>query len=388
MKNTPVYARWKFTAGTPTPDGETLVHNTPAITTSGGVLNADGSVTYSDGSIFYKFAENIDDYDNVTAAYIKTGTVRVVTRSYDSSAEYAPSSTSTGGTGIYQTLADSGSITFELKYAIAGGFALQMNNWQQTNDGTVKFTKVTYSKGTRHTITFDTSDVNDSTYVGEELPATYCVNGTRIGLPLPVPNRDGYIFGGWYTDNTFKTAVTSDTIVTTPLNLKAKWNVVVPVTTRTADFTNNITGIGATATVVSASEYSLVWGTATYGSAWAKFKITLDSGASLASYKTITAEIQGTKGDTGYKPIMVLADTSLGTGQAPTGKQICTSSGTNWNYDGGDTWRTMTFTIDKAKAGALSGEIEFSIFVGCAATGTFGGGGATEWHFRNVKINP
>ena len=46
-----------------------------------------------------------------------------------------------------------------------------------------------------------------------------------VGYKLPAPTRDGYVFGGWYTNpNDETTAVTVDTVVTKNMTVYAKWN--------------------------------------------------------------------------------------------------------------------------------------------------------------------
>ena len=53
--------------------------------------------------------------------------------------------------------------------------------------------------------------------------------GTAVG-PLPTPTRTDYYFAGWYTDNTFTTRVTENTVVTSDTTYIAKWLLNITVT--------------------------------------------------------------------------------------------------------------------------------------------------------------
>ena len=72
-----------------------------------------------------------------------------------------------------------------------------------------------------HTVTFYSND-------GSEVVAQTIAEGEKAAEPQPEPTREGYFFGGWYTDNSaftnkwdFKTDVVTDNIT-----LYAKWGTV------------------------------------------------------------------------------------------------------------------------------------------------------------------
>ena len=67
----------------------------------------------------------------------------------------------------------------------------------------------------KYSITFDSDGGNN--IQGREVYVNNIVGN------LEIPKKQDYIFQGWYTDNTFTTKVTSATIVTSNMNIVAKW---------------------------------------------------------------------------------------------------------------------------------------------------------------------
>ncbi|NMI06828.1 hypothetical protein HF638_22840 [Paenibacillus sp. SZ31] len=66
-----------------------------------------------------------------------------------------------------------------------------------------------------YTVTFDT-------YGGSEATAQTVGYGATISTPIE-PMRDGYVFGGWYSDNTLTNAYDFSAAITGDLTLHAKW---------------------------------------------------------------------------------------------------------------------------------------------------------------------
>ena len=57
---------------------------------------------------------------------------------------------------------------------------------------------------------------------GSHIPSEARYDGQEIG-PLPTPTKDGLTFGGWYTDTTYQTQVTAETLITATTTFYAKW---------------------------------------------------------------------------------------------------------------------------------------------------------------------
>ena len=217
-----VFARWKFTAGDPQVVGETLVIDAPLMMTNqgeggaqsvwNGTVNPDGSVTYTGGAVRYKFPDDVSAYDFFTLEYITEGSnPAVILKQFNTGTDYFPGKLQDGNR--YPTLAASGSLEFFIRGAgTTGGVAMQSNSFS----GTVKFTKVTFTKGIRHTITFDIGYPE-----GESISSIVGVEGTTIGA-LPVPaDREGFVFSGWIDEEDNPVAAT--VVVAGSLALKAKW---------------------------------------------------------------------------------------------------------------------------------------------------------------------
>jgi len=383
-----VFAQWKFQAGTPQVDGETLVHVAPAMTnntgdggtqgTWNGSANTDGSWTYTGGAVRYKFPDDIDAYDFFTLELIASSTTTGaltsnILKQWNTGTDYFPRS---GEGGVFPSIAQNTlfSREFEIRGAgTTGGIAIQTNN---TNSKTIKWTKVTFTKGTRVQITFDTDGAGD-------LAPIRGVIGTTIG-DLPAPEKEGYSFAGWeWTDgDAAPVAVTSATSVTKAMTLKAKWSVAVPVTPITVDFTaaaTNLSTTGGDIVAGSLTATSFTFNkTATYAGGFAKFSVELPEGANLGAYGSVTVTIQAVSGDTGYKNVFLLAGspniTSIGSDPSLTHSLNVGSNAPTFQSG----TQTLTINIDPAKAASKTGTVQFCIYLHATAA---------SWTFSNVTFN-
>jgi uncharacterized repeat protein (TIGR02543 family) len=400
-----VYARWKFTPGTvPSPPySDPLVIDAPQpkqVTggnhgswSAGNTENDDGSFTfasggdYTGGGISFDFPSGIEDYDFVEIEFImNTGTtLQLVTKILSNGDTTTPMS----GGGSYFTTG--GTRTFALK-VIGTGIAFTRNTG---GPGIVKLVKATFTKGTRHTITFASEP-----YTGWVKPAdmTGVVAGVAIGA-LPAPDRVDYNFDGWFDESDPLNHVlytATKEMPATDLDLVAHWTPAVPgLEAIEVDFSASATGLtvsgsGApTISDITAEGFTFTWGTEGYNP-YPKFTVTLPNDVTLANYGTITFVVEGIKGDCGQKPIYVAAGApgTMQSYQPHTASNITTKTDSGNNYTQNTGEATLTFTIDNTRAATLSGTLEFGIYVAAAPDGTQGDGGATQYRFSNFKINP
>jgi hypothetical protein len=228
----PVYAKWTFTAGTATVDGETLVHNAPTMATNqgesgtqqntfSGTANAtDGSVTYSAGAVRYIFPTGYTSYDYVTLEYVHSGSLTGILKQGPTTNDYMPIE----GGNQYPTLSSSGSYKFRVYTTGTNpGISIQRN----AGEGTIKWVNATFSKAVRYTVTFDIGfDEEDDPDVYEEYTSVQVVENTSLGNGLPVPGtRTGWWFLGWFDGENL---VTAATLITKNTALIAKWTDVAP----------------------------------------------------------------------------------------------------------------------------------------------------------------
>jgi len=390
-ENIDVLAKWKFQAGTPEVVDETLVHIAPTMTSNqgdggtqgtwAGSANTDGSWTYTGGAVRYRFPDNIEDYDFFTLELIASSTTSGTIsnngfKQYNTGTDYMPR-TGNQYPNIPQNAISS--YNFEIRGAGSGssrGIAIQTNS---AVSKTIKWTKVTFSKGVRVPITFDTG-------TDETIPSITGVVGTAIGsLPAPAANP-GYTFGGW--TNSEGAAVSDSTLVIAGgMALIAKWNVEVSVTQISVDFTEEtgatITPIGGTVTERTATSFTFSK-TTDYAGGWVKFAVPLADGATLSAYKSVTVTINGSGNDPQYKPVLLLAGTPLPNGRIspdPSASASYCMGTASSDYQSGT--QTKTITINAAKAGSLSGTVEFSIYLHANASSS----SPTVYTFSNVKIN-
>jgi uncharacterized repeat protein (TIGR02543 family) len=371
----------------------------------------DGSFTYSGGAIRTIFADAgvtptptyvLTDYDFVTLEYVQTGGLHVILKQGTTGSNFIPFAPA----NQYPTLGASGSFEFLIKSAgYDSGIAFQIND---STDGTLKFTKLTFTKGTRYAITFNADDSTSTPpYTAPAIQSMQAVGGYAIGtLPSPAA-RAGYTFLQWLNG---ETGVTPATVMpTSALALTAKWEQNVTVTEKVVDFSAvtfttmgapsggtaaSVTGItGLTGTPPRGSSYIFTHGGGYSGNEYQQFaKFKLDLGAvSLHQYTSITFTINGTAGDTNYKAAYILAAKTLAAfNSQPAGDviNITTYKADAYNYSSGS--QTLTLTIDKANAmGAagtgLSGEVEFAIYT---ESNSHSGGTATKYTITNMIFNP
>jgi len=250
----------------------------------------------------------------------------------------------------------------------------------------MKFTRATFTKGERVNITFDLN------YEGApQMPPIIGVKGFDIGdLPYPTGTQQGKLFNGWVYSATGVAVKTTDKI-NGPIALKATWADLVKGSQIDVSFTGNITavGSGATATAIDAGAgYKFTYGSSGYSGSWAKFKITLDTGVSLASYKEVTFKYKSEGGDTAYKPFALLAAASLGTSLPNDPHNEGTGIRINAvNVEGNTTedWVEAAFTIDKSKTYNLKNAIELCIYDHSAADNN---GEKTAWSIKDVSFIP
>ena len=371
-----VYARWKFQAGTPQVVDDTLVHIAPEIqsggsphgTWSGSISEEDGSATYSGGSVRYAFPDDIGDYDFFTLELIARSEAggnmgSNILKQYNTTVDYVPHS----GGNQYPTLTQNTltSFGFEIRGAgNTGGIAIQNNGG---GGRTIKFTKVTFTKGTRVQITFDTDG-------GSPVDSITAVVTTAIGS-LPASQKSGFTFAGWVDES--NVAVTPTTVVAGTMTLTAKWTEAVPVTPITVDFTAaNVTATGGSSSNVTETGFRFTK-TANYRGGWAKFQVTLPEGATLGSYGSVTFTIQGQDGDTSFKEAWLLAGKPL-----PTSFNADPNSLTsiyNIGLSGPTiTGSPQTINIDAAKVTGLTGIVQFCFYIHAEAS---------VWDFSNVTFN-
>jgi len=392
--NITVYAQWRFENGTAQVAGNTLVHIAPALTQSTGTAQGewngsgldatDGSYTYSGGAIRYAFPASVGDYDFFTVSYIATkpanesNPFKVIPKQFDTGDAYKTKA----GVEFVDLNNGTGTLDFIVSQATKNGIAFQFNSYGGNSSvGTIKITKITFTKGVRHTLTFDSDGGNaiSPMTIVETVPFT-----------LPVPIKNGFNFSGWQDNG--GTIITSASTINTDLSLTAQWTAQsAQPQTVTVDFTTaNPTLCGnslndttkPTLTNITSSGYTLTWGNNNgYGGTWVKFNVTLTPGVTLGQYKTVTFTLQAVQGDTNFKDVRVLGDTTLpATSQAaPTNTIITTETSKQFTNGTND----MSFTVNPGST--LTGTIQVCIYIPC------GNGTSPNWtqfNVSNVKFNP
>jgi len=376
-ENTPVtedievFAKWKFVAGTPQVDGETLVHVAPNITSNagdGGVQGSwsgtisDGSANYSSGAVRYMFPVEAADYDYVTLDYVFNGTMGVILKQGTTGTDFIPTSPSGGQ---YPTLSASGSFKFRIFGLAASNYGIAMQRNTGTG-GTIKWVKATFTKGTRYTVSFDLGESPDGTpYDGAD---TY--NPKEVLLDAPIgtltdPVWSGYNFIGWYLNDT-NTLVTSTSTVTSAFEdatLTARWaEPIIGLDPIEVDFTVANPRVGGSSVSLvgtpTASSYTFK---SNYGNGVIKFDVELPDGVSLANYDTIKFNITTT---TTYKTIWVVGATNLTNFANLPGSttNVTTHTSGDQILGSGATDMPLTFTI-ASSASSLTGTIQLAVVV-------------------------
>jgi len=403
-----VYAQWGFNQ-TKAVIGDTMVVYGPELEsgsgnhgTFDGSINDDKSMTWKSGGVRWKFPDEYrsegkieQGYDFVVIEYIgkngnreSTQTTDIgsnILKQYTSSTDFPPIQINgINSNEKYPTLKTTGSIKYLLRDATDGGVAIQINN--PPNERTMKFTKATFSRGTRHPITFDLD------YPGAPaMESSFGIDGYSVySLPYPETHKPGQQFKGWVDAD--DKDITVATVVHGELNLKATWETKVSISSISVDFSDTATGLtgtGGTVTKFSGADegngYSFTYSNR-YNNSWAKFKVALPTGANLALFEKVTFEYLGAAGDTAYKPFVLLGATPLPSslGADPhTGPYLVSNESQGSTYAD---WKEMELVIDKQKAVGLKGTVDFSIYV--HSNDKNSDGVATAWKIRNVVFVP
>jgi uncharacterized repeat protein (TIGR02543 family) len=378
----PVYAQWSFTAGEAKTEGATLVQTAPVITATpgqaqgsftGSISETDGSATYSGGGITFAFPEGYADYDFVEVewTFTNSGTQapnNMIFKRGATSTDYI--GVDGAGSQYFQPAAGTISGTQTRKFPIISGVSsigFQIY-WDTVTpfDLNVKITKLIFTKGVTHTITFNTAG-------GESIEPMTITEGKPFTLPTPV--KTGSTFLGW--QDASGNTITSSSLITTDLVLTAQWKDPTPVTDFTVDF-NSVTFIpmgGGTAEVINGGAgYKFTYGDGSYQANQVKFAITLPNDAVLGDYASVAATIEGTTagsdaGKTRYKHVFLLAGSPLpdswSTNPEDGAYQVSPKLSDN-NLTQGK--QTLTFNIVAGLG--LSGSVEFSFYTPADAAGT------------------
>lgn len=100
----------------------------------------------------------------------------------------------------------------------SGGFSPFALVWETKSGGTVDPGPGPDPTPTEHTLRYDTNG-------GEKLQSeTKKVSWTKEYEDLPIPERDGYTFAGWYRNSTLTMPITGDVKVYGTVTIYAKWN--------------------------------------------------------------------------------------------------------------------------------------------------------------------
>ena len=141
----------------------------------------------------------------------------------DSGVLYTVSFESNGGTAVSEMIVKEGK-TINLPTTTKSGYKLE--GWYTDSSMTSEFTSQT---AVTSNLTLYAKWVESITYTvafevngGESVSSINVVEGNTITLPAN-PTKDGYTFGGWYTDSALTTKFDASTIISNNLTLYAKW---------------------------------------------------------------------------------------------------------------------------------------------------------------------
>jgi hypothetical protein len=392
-KNWTVYAQWGYDELQYVNDSGNLIVIAPAITGGGsmhgiydGEQNNNGSITWSSGGIRWAYPAAAADYDYVEIEYIGKGATESaaeissnIFKQYDTTADYMPE---TGNQYPTFTLPN-GKIKFKVRDG-GGGIAIQI--YPTPNSRTMKFTKATFTKGTRFKISFDPN------YAGAApIEDMYVAANFKIGTLPYLERQNNQDFVGWTLEN--GTVIDETYVVTSALTLKAKWETFTPGTAFNVDFTAagsaglTARGTGTTAVVLDEDNgYTFTYGSGSYDASWAYFTITLGTNVRLSAYKEVTIMYRSVSGDTAYKPFALLAAAPLPATlpSDPHNGSLKINSPDSEATTNPD-WTELTFTIDKAKAARLTGTIQICIYDHSAAADS---GIKTVWEIKDITFVP
>lgn len=241
----------------------------------------------------------------------------------------------------------------------------------------------TYLVGTAVTTNTVTFDLN---YTGSTGAPTSQVVLTGSTATSPTdPTRDGYVFGGWYTDAACASSYSFSTLVTSDLTLYAKWSLS-SITFEGDAVGTSYSSIGwsgsasNTTSVVTISSVTAGTGLPANGTsvnvlkvtplnynAAVLFTITIPTGKTLADYTSVSVDAYfprstlglSSDGDNYYKPLYLFAGTTI-SGAAQTSNAAYQST-YDTVYSDVDAWKSFTLAIDSTKGALLSGTIQIAI---------------------------
>jgi len=219
------YAKWTYVGGTPTVEGDTLVHNSPmmenGLNFAGSMSTTDGTVSFTAGAFQYKFPDEVLDYNSDTDGYpyfivqyeLKSATGSasgIHLRQYGTSAIYQ------GLANQMPWLSNQSSLRFEVSGSTTDGFSIYHGG-----SGTieVKINSITFYKVPKYTVTFDFDGGN--IVGGTNPPASRTVfDGYSLGS-LPAPVKADHTLIGW--KNGEGNSVGASTPITGSWTLTAQW---------------------------------------------------------------------------------------------------------------------------------------------------------------------
>jgi uncharacterized repeat protein (TIGR02543 family) len=325
-------------------------------------------------------------YDYVNLEYVSTGSMDVILKKGTTNKDFMPQ----GGGNQYPTLIDTGSFNFVI-FGLTGneaGIAFQRNN----GTGTVKWTKATFTKGTRGNVTFN----KDNDEPNFSVPVLY---GQPFGT-LPTPTKEGYVFAGWFINGT-NTPVTSTTIAGAEhvnSSVKAQWKAPVVAPPIVVNFnTANLAVLlpHSASTPPNGSSYTLTYGTnAGWGGAYAVFELTFtptgNPSPNISDYKSVSFTYQGEGGDIDNKGLRLLATDSTGLTSSLTDDEAGQNGGgfmiAGDQHVAGKGSDTYTLELNGRKdVLATESTVKFAFYIHAASSGD---GSQTSYTISNVTFNP
>jgi hypothetical protein len=329
-----------------------------------GEDNGDNSFSIKQGAIRYQFPVTTDfdynDYDFVEVEYDAAVVNDTVYKQFANSNNFPPFK----DTNNNNMKDGENTIQFEIRQS-TGGFAIQ--KWNASSaDTEIEITKITFIKGIRYTVSFNTDG-------GAPLTDTYLVDGTKVGNYLPVADgKTGMFFAGWlYPDGSAVSSTDDVDEDFEDITLKALWLAAIadlePIEVsfkNTSGFTSGSLTVTLTrpdesdATVFYGYKYS---GSVNYDWTGVKFDIEIPTGAVLAHYDYVKFKLAGT-GDVNGKNWFLLAGTMNFNPVVDANK---VSAGVYVN-NANDV--EVTIPIIKPAAASLSGTVPVSIWASMSSS--------------------
>jgi hypothetical protein len=366
-KNVTLKAKWEGATFT-TVDANTVTHDNFVIKPSPldahnnftGDDNGDNSFSIKVGAVRYQFPITVGfdyhDYDFVEVEYTAAVVNDTVFKQFADQNNWPPFKDTNNNN--LQAGTDK-TITFEIRQS-TGGFAIQ--KWKDSSaDTEIEFTKITFKKGTRYTVSFDTDG-------GTTLADTYLVDGTQVGKYLPYADgKAGFFFAGWsYPDGT---AVSSNDEVDSDfqdIELKAIWLSEIanlePIEVSFEDGDEGDFVVNAVNVILTKEDEDGIFhgysysGSINYDWSGAAFNIEIPAGATLAHYDYVKFKLSGV-GDVGGKTWFLLAGAAVNFNPVKDGDKV--SDGVYiQSADGGE----VKIPIIKPAAAGLTGTVLVSLF--------------------------